>query len=319
MTRALAALLAASISTAGLALPVHAHAAGLVANAEPSPEELYEQGRKAYRVGKFKEAVDAWEKSFAASDNPLLLYNISLAYRGLYGISGDIDDLKRARAVLENFLRVAEADPALQSEIGDAQTRIAEIDKELKEAEARAKAAAEKNVPPPKVGPSKDEIRGKRLRIAGAVTMGVGGVLVITGVAVGAYMAITGGDFKEKLKRAKQRATNELNMAGVDDVNGCIDDAHEKVQPNEACMPEGSDAGQALSDVAYYRRVGNKANTTSIVSFAVIGGLGLVGVITGAVLFAQGNRLRTKRVADLRVSPVFAGRSMTGLSLTGRF
>lgn len=318
MTRALAALLVASIPIASVTLPAPARAASMVA--EPTAEELYEQGRKAYRLGKFKEAVDAWERSFAASDNPLLLYNISLAYRGLYGISGDLNDLKRARAVLENFIRVAEADTALQSEIGDAQSRIAEIDKELKEAEEKARAAKQNDVPPPRTGPTKDEIRGKRLRIAGAVTMGVGGALIITGTAVGAYASISGGDFRSKLDAAKKSAKSMLLDAGLSDAmaDACIKSANQRNQKNRACAPtEGSD--QALSDVANFRANGRKANTLAIVSFSVIGGLGLVAVITGAVLFAQGNRLRGKRVADLRLSPVIGGRSMTGMSLTGRF
>lgn len=320
MNRALAALLVASLPIASVSLPAPALAASMVA--EPSAEELYEQGRKAYRLGKFKEAVDAWERSFAASDNPLLLYNISLAYRGLFGISGDIDDLKRARAVLENFIRVAEADAALQSEIGDAQTRITEIDKELKEAEEKARAQAKQNpdVPPPRTGPTKDEIRGKRFRIAGAVTMGVGGALIITGAAVGAYSAISGGDFRSKLDAAKKSAKTMLVAADLSEAmaDECIKTANQGSQKNAACRPNDG-SNQALSDVANFRANGRKANTLAIVSFSVIGGLGLVGVITGAVLFAQGNRLRAKRVADLRVSPVIGGRSMTGLSLTGRF
>ena len=320
MNRALAALLVASLPIASLAVPARAEAASLAV--EPSAEELYEQGRKAYRLGKFKEAVDAWERSFAASDNPLLLYNISLAYRGLYGISGDLNDLKRARAVLENFIRVAEADTALQSEIGDAQTRITEIDKELKEAEEKARAQAKQNpdVPPPRTGPTKDEIRGKRFRIAGAATMGVGGALIITGAAVGAYSAISGGDFRSKLDAAKKSAKTMLVDAGLSEAmaDECIKTANQGSQKEGACRPTDP-ANQALSDVANFRANGRKANTLAIVSFSVIGGLGLVGVITGAVLFAQGNRLRGKRVADLRVSPVIGGRSMTGLSLTGRF
>lgn len=321
MNRALAALLVASISIASVTLPAPARAASMVA--EPSAEELYEQGRKAYRLGKFKEAVEAWERSFAASDNPLLLYNISLAYRGLYGISGDLNDLKRARAVLENFIRVAEADPALQSEIGDAQTRIAEIDKELKEAEEKARAQAKQNpdVPPPRTGPTKDEIRGKRLRIAGAATMGVGGALIITGVAVGASTGIASNDIEVKLSASKLAVTNKLGPPDSEGepIRTCLAEAKQLHKGEHQTRVECQPADQELSDVAFYRKEGKRANTLTIISFSVIGGLGLVAVITGAVLFAQGNRLRGKRVADLRVSPVIGGRSMTGLSLTGRF
>jgi tetratricopeptide (TPR) repeat protein len=337
MTRALAALLVVSIPAASLAVPAPASAAS-TALAEPSPEELYEQGRKAYRVGKFKEAVDAWERSFAASDNSLLLYNISLAYRGLYGITGDIEDLKRARAVLDNFIRVAEADPALASEIGDAQTRITEIDAELEA--ARAKQAAIKPVPTDKsdAGPSKAELaRARKLRLGGAIAMGTGGALLITGAALGAFYSIKGRDYSNLVRQNKQAATNLLRDLSSAQINNCLStgvtqkaeqilhDIHglpagdPRVAAGKAMLDECAPAINPLGAVSTYRRNGGQANTGAIVSFAVVGGLGLVAIITGAVLFAQGNRLRSKRVADLRLSPVLGGRSMTGFSLTGRF
>ena len=78
---------------------------------EPTPEELYDEGRKAYRLGDFEAAVEKWEKAYDLSDNGLLLYNISLAYKGLYTITGDIADLRRARAILDNFIKVSKANP----------------------------------------------------------------------------------------------------------------------------------------------------------------------------------------------------------------
>jgi tetratricopeptide (TPR) repeat protein len=336
MNRALAALLASSISLAPVVVPSPVQAA---ARLEPSPEELYEQGRKAYRLGKFKEAIEAWERSFAASDNSLLLYNIALAYRELYGITSDVEDLKRARAVLDNFIRVAETDPALKSEIGDAQTRIAEIDAEL--AAALARRAAEKPVLTENKdsGPSAAELaRARKLRLGGAISMGVGGALIITGISLGAFFSIKGREYSNLVKQNKQRATDilspELEPA---EINGCLStgtaNQAESLAKQIDALPPGDPAADDLLEmldecapaidplaaVSTYRRNGTQANTNAIISFAVIGGVGLVGIITGAVLFSQGNRLRTKRVADLQLSPVIGGRSMTGLSLTGRF
>ncbi|MBC8072468.1 MAG: hypothetical protein IAG13_29365 [Deltaproteobacteria bacterium] len=336
MTRALAALLASSLSLAPVVVPSPVQAA---ARFEPSPEELYEQGRKAYRLGKFKEAIDAWERSFAASDNPLLLYNIALAYRELYGITSDLEDLKRARAVFDNFIRVAEADPGLKGEIGDAQTRIAEIDAEL--AAVRARAQADKPVTPetPDPTPSRAELeRARKFRLGGAITMGVGGALVLTGTGLGIFYGLKGNQYEDLVDQNKRTARDLLSPELDDDeIKACLSEGTaseaERLAKQIDMLPEG-DPGRAelsamlgecapaidpLAAVSTYRRNGDNANTATIISYAVVGGLGLAALITGAVLYAKGKRLRTKRVADLQLSPVLGGRAMTGFTLSGRF
>ena len=88
-----AALLAVSLSLSPLP---RSWAISTAQAAEPSgqsPEALYEVGRKAYRLGKFKDAVEKWEEAYALSEQPLLLYNISLAYKGLYTITDDLDEV----------------------------------------------------------------------------------------------------------------------------------------------------------------------------------------------------------------------------------
>jgi tetratricopeptide (TPR) repeat protein len=74
-----------------------------------TPEGLYDEGRKAYRLGDYETAVQKWERAYALSDNALLLYNISLAYKGRYGITKDLADLRRARAVIDNFVTIAKS------------------------------------------------------------------------------------------------------------------------------------------------------------------------------------------------------------------
>ena len=95
----LATLCAATLS---LASPV-ARAAAAPPAAE-SPEQLYEEGRKDYRLGRFQDAIDKWEKAYAIAELPLLLYNIALAYRQLYDVSADVEDLRKGKVVLKNFL-----------------------------------------------------------------------------------------------------------------------------------------------------------------------------------------------------------------------
>jgi len=95
---------------------------------------LYEEGQLAYRRGSFGEAVQKWEKSFELSERSLLLYDISLALEMRYESSGDVDDLLKARSVLERFLTIAEANPHVAE--GDAKERIADLDARIAELEA---------------------------------------------------------------------------------------------------------------------------------------------------------------------------------------
>jgi hypothetical protein len=60
-----------------------------LAHAQPSePERLYQDGQHAYDAGRYDAAVDAWQRSYALSKLPDLLFNLGQAYR-LRGQPGD--------------------------------------------------------------------------------------------------------------------------------------------------------------------------------------------------------------------------------------
>lgn len=270
----------------------------LAPDAGKPPEVLYEEGKKAYRLGKFAEAVAKWEEAYDKSESPLLLYNISLAYKSLHGISGDVEDLLKARAVMKNFLVIAQADPDVDSD--DAEERIAELDGLI--------AAAEANEPEPDPDPEEEpgvvvdpkipsgSDPGRTLRIAGAGTMGGGGLLVVTGSVLGIYYGVRGQEFSDELRQLQSDRGSFCDAA-----------------------PSSTECEQQDANITTARNNGRTANLGLGLALGIGGGLGLIALTGGAILFVQGNRRtaewrQTGLARHLRVLPT--GR---GLALSGRF
>ncbi len=268
---------------------------------EPSPEELYDEGRKAYRVGNFETAVTKWEQAYDLSDNGLLLYNISLAYKGLYTITSDIADLRRARAILDNFIKVAAANPDIDPD--DAPERLAELDQMIAEAE---KAAEEDKPPPPVVvQPTEgDKLREKRgpdpgskLRLAGMGTMIGGGAVALTGGALAAFYAIKGQEFSSNLRNSLDQQKNSPE--------GCVGQETE------------GECGRIQGEIDTWRGNGNQANTLAVALGVGLGAAGVVALVAGGLVFNEGNK-RTKQwergLANIQVLP-----TPRGVALSGRF
>jgi tetratricopeptide (TPR) repeat protein len=301
MRASLTALLSTCLSTS--TLPGLALASATASAEEPSgsgPEVLYDEGRKAYRLGKFREAVEKWEEAYALSDQPLLLYNISLAYKGLYTITDDVADLRKAKAVLENFITLAASDPDLDAD--DAPERLAELDEMLAEAQQGGTVTPQVEIEPPQPRPLGDD-PGKRLRVAGAATMGAGGGLLIVSGALGAFFGVKGSEFSDEVARQEALHAEMCGAASQDLV----------------CRQIRADRDAARDN-------GRAANLGLGLSLGIAGGLGLAAVVAGAVVFVQGNQRTRKwesawdrrraraRVRDLRISP-----NLAGVSVSGRF
>ena len=75
--------------------------AARVASADdPTPAQLYYDGQAAFDANRYDDAIVAWERSYAAAPQPVLLFNLAQAYR-LRGHSGDCT---KARADYKEFL-----------------------------------------------------------------------------------------------------------------------------------------------------------------------------------------------------------------------
>jgi tetratricopeptide (TPR) repeat protein len=264
--------------------------------AEPeseSAEQLYEDGRRAYRLGRYDEAVKKFERSYELSDQPLLLYNIALSYKRLYGISKEVSDLRRSKTVFEEFINVASADANLATEIDDARARLAEIDEEI----ARAESAEAARKPPPDSQPTEAEAQDRKLRLGGAVAMGVGGGLLVAGVALGTYYVVRAPGFRDDIALEKMM----------------IDDPACRAED-----PPPSCPANAVDRLATHRKNLAQANLGIGLGFGLVAGLGVAAIVTGAVLFARGNRKKGAAANAFRISPRLSPR-LAGFEMSGRF
>ena len=306
---------------ASLTLPAEARAANAMAEAalvmapaagqatNDDPRVLYEEGRKAYRLGDFEAAVEKWERAYALSDKPLLLYNISLAYKGRYTISRDIADLRRSKAILDNFIKLAEADPDL--DLDDAPERMVELEALIAKAEEEQASGEELTMPDDSATPSEQlrdmpegEDPGRKLRIAGIASMGTGGGLVLVGAGVGIFFLIR-----------SQQETTELRKAN-EALSGCP--LEEDLPPMDMLVGAERECFNNYERANTARANGILANRVGYITVGVLGGIGLVGLIAGAVMFTEGNR-RSRRweqgiASRIRVTP-----TMQGLLVHGRF
>jgi tetratricopeptide (TPR) repeat protein len=268
----------------------------LVRAAEPeteSAEQLYEDGRKAYRLGRYDEAVKKFERSYELSDQPLLLYNIALSYKRLYGISKEVSDLRRSKTVFEEFINVASADANLATEIDDARARLAEIDEEITRAESAAAAGKAAN----ETSPTDPSPQDRKLRIGGAVAMGVGGGLLVAGVALGTYYVVRAPGFRDDIAQEKMMIA---------------DPACHAENPPSSCP------SNAVDRLATHRKNLSQANLGIGLGFGLVAGLGVAAIVTGAVLFALGSRSKGAAANAFRIAPSVSPR-LAGFEMSGRF
>ena len=147
----------------------------------PQAAKAYEEGEAAYRLGKFGLAIDKFEAAYQLSKRPSLLYNVGLAYKRNYELSEDLSDLRRAKAVLDNYLNEVTKDPSV-GDPGEANTLIAEVEALLKGAEGpEGSGAAQADVSPAGTG----EDPGRRLKRWGVTGLVLGGGGMLLGVASG--------------------------------------------------------------------------------------------------------------------------------------
>ncbi len=281
--------------------PAFASAGPATEEEKKRAKELYEQGRQAYQLGKYDEAVAKWEESFSLSEQPLLLYNIALAYKGRYTVSDDIADLRKALAIISNFNKLASADPSLGLEDGQ------QIAEELKTMIEEAEEAKRNDQPPPRVEiepapPRLIRDPGLKLRAGGIVAMAVGSTAVLTGIGLGSYFAIAGKGFAEEIDDLE--ATDPDPCAGMPaPPPGTLDTR------TVACR-------QLEADLATARDNRRAAKIGAGASFGLGIGLGVAGIAAGVVLYLRGKKVtrdwENGVVSDLRIAPTLGGAVISG-------
>ncbi len=161
-------------------------------------QSLYEAGLASYETFDYATAITKWTAAYGmlprtaetAATRNSLVYNIARAQERAFEQDGDVARLRRAIALLQRYIEDAEAggDPdAVAADVGEARTRIGELQVRIDEAEAKTKAGQK-----PKPQPTQTD-RGRKpgsgLIGAGATALVLGAGTLAGGVAAGASMA----------------------------------------------------------------------------------------------------------------------------------
>lgn len=93
----------------------------------------YRAGSDAYALGNYEQAIQHFERAYELSGAVELLFNLGQSYTRWYDISNNLDHLKKARRLYENYVLNVDAtgldEQGLADARADAQRRIAEVDR----------------------------------------------------------------------------------------------------------------------------------------------------------------------------------------------
>jgi tetratricopeptide (TPR) repeat protein len=120
-----------------LALALPATARG--ADQPEAARAAFGEAERLYQLGRFEEAIGAYERAYALDPQPAFLHNIALAHRRQFQIDGKPEHLRRARELYRNYLRVEPSS-----------SRRAAIEKIIDELAARLE---KEPAPPPPLAP----------------------------------------------------------------------------------------------------------------------------------------------------------------------
>lgn len=140
-------VIATIITLALLLAPLDVHASPWAIDLAPASEggsedvdieaakAEYRLASDAYALGNYEEAIVHFEKAYQLSQEPALLFDLGQAYTRWYDLSNDVEQLKKARRMFENYvinLDVTEMnDEEKANARADAQKRIAEVDRRI--------------------------------------------------------------------------------------------------------------------------------------------------------------------------------------------
>jgi len=254
----------------------------------PDPEQLYKEGQADYANGLFDSAVNKMDEAYERSGDPLMLYYIGQAYRDWYDKSNEVKHLNEAKITFEKFIAALQADPTL-GDPADVKPKIDEIEALIEEAEnAEPEPEPEPEPPPlPEVDP------GREQKIAGAVLLGAGGALLISGAAVGIAFGVKGRGLSDDIKSLR----TDFNTAMCEGMTTAL------------CEGIENDIDATLKE-------GERTNLLTGVGWG-LAGVGAILAISGGVVFSKGKRKTAvwrAEHAHIQVVPTFGG-----LTISGRF
>ncbi len=144
----------------------------------------YRKGSDAYALGNYEEAVEHFERAYQLSQEPALLFDLGQSYTRWYDLSNELEHLKKARRMYENYVINLDAtglgDGDKADARADAQRRITEVDRRIAQHQSSPTSQ-----PQDDRDPEKKPVH-KRAWFWVAI---VGGLAVIGGVAAGVVLA----------------------------------------------------------------------------------------------------------------------------------
>lgn len=130
-------------------------------------EALYDEGRRAFDLGEYADAIARWKASYMLSSAPQLLFNVGQAYR----LSGDC---AQANRFYETYERAA-PHPSNAAELAAARAKCAGVAATHVPTPPRPSPVIA--APAPTAAPT-----GPRFRLASAITLGVGGAAGVASI-----------------------------------------------------------------------------------------------------------------------------------------
>lgn len=193
-------------------------------------EQLFRRGVTRYETARYDDAVALWTEAYEILEPTRenrairndLVYNISSAQVEAYRVDRDPKRLRQAKQLLERYVAVyrelSEGDDTSEQEIAQAETRIAEIDAMLDDAERKARLEREQRGSAPATAAARRQARA--LVISGAAVTSVGGValgVAFAGVGIGvqADRRFEDQPAQRELNRRRGRQANVLVATGT--------------------------------------------------------------------------------------------------------
>jgi hypothetical protein len=156
-------------------------------NAGKSAPELFSEGRNAYTLGEYEQAVSKFEAAWLLSNEPALLFNLGQAYWQWHVVKPELEYLRRAAKLFENYDGLSRDEPGYDP--AEVQAILAAIDAQITAAEQAELIRAQVFATPPP-GLDHAALRAqqrlrttKALTISGSVLIALGSLTLLTGVA----------------------------------------------------------------------------------------------------------------------------------------
>jgi tetratricopeptide (TPR) repeat protein len=174
----IAAACALALSCAIAAMPASGQPKKPPAAKSPTSQEraeasrLFNLGRIAFRAERYEEAILRWQESYALSEEPLILYNIGLAFEKLGDHAQAAENLRAWR------------DHAPKEEREGLDQQIAELERLAAESAPSPEPPEPPEPEPPPPEPPPPEEKTDVFAIAGFSLLAVGGAAVVAGIVM---------------------------------------------------------------------------------------------------------------------------------------